>query len=104
VASAATFSEFPSLLRKLVNKATLQPDEAATIFDQFRRMGIRSTNATPALLQQSWSVAVQLGQSDTFDSMGYAVAQRSKANFVTSDERFFNAARSTKLKGLQFVK
>ncbi|MEO6045629.1 MAG: type II toxin-antitoxin system VapC family toxin [Tepidiformaceae bacterium] len=97
--AAVLFSEFPSVLRKLVTRQSLSKPEAQALFEIFRQLPIESTNASRALMQRSWDLSIALDQSDTHDSMGYAVAEMHKAEFWTSDQRFTNAAANKGLRG-----
>lgn len=101
-APALVFSEFPSVLRKLENKGQLAKQDAERLFDIFRRLKLTAVNSSDRLLQRSWSLARELGQSDTFDSMGYAVAEAAKAPFLLSDKKFKNAAANRKLPNVQY--
>jgi len=97
VAAAVLFVEFPSLLRRMVARGQLDRADGEAIFDIFRRLPIRSVNTSPGNLQRAWDLSKTLGQSDTFDSMGYAIAESENAAFWTSDQRFTNAAKTKNL-------
>jgi predicted nucleic acid-binding protein len=56
-----------------------------------------------ALIRHAWSTANDLGQSDVFDSLGYAVALARDGEFWTSDQRFANAAANRGLPNVVFV-
>jgi hypothetical protein len=43
-------------------------------------------------------------QSDTFDSLGYSVAEQKLGVFHTSDEKFANAARSRRKERVRFIR
>jgi predicted nucleic acid-binding protein len=101
--AAVVFSEFPSVLRKLENQNKLAREDAQQLFDIFRRLNLTSVNSSPRLLQRSWSLSIQLQQSDTFDSMGYAVAEAAGADLWLSDDRFNRAATRRKLPHLRYV-
>lgn len=102
VAPAVLFSEFPSLVRKLVNRRTITREEGNAIFDEFRFFAIDSINVTQRSLMESWDLATRLGQSDTFDSMAYVVAVDQGATLWTCDRRFANAARASGLPSFRY--
>jgi hypothetical protein len=52
---------------------------------------------------RAMQVATRLGQSDTFDSTGYAIAERLGAESWVSDRRFANAAATAQLPGIRFI-
>src|SRR5689334_17715681 len=69
------FVEFPSLLRKLSARSVLRADEADELFQDFLDFGIVPRTPTLELQRRAWQLARHLDQSDTFDAMGYAVAE-----------------------------
>ena len=102
IAPIVLFSEFPSLLRKLVNQRRMSPTEGGEFFEMFLRLAIEPIAMTRAALQESWALATRLGQSDTFDSMAYVVAVDQGATLWTCDRRFANAARAAGLTSVRF--
>ena len=65
--------------------------EAEQILEVVQAITLVRVGTSPALLDRAWEIATLLGQSDVFDSLGYAVAEAEGAEFWTSDRRFANA-------------
>ncbi len=63
----------------------------------------RRVEPSDAVLARAWSFAGQLGQSDVFDSLGYAIAEEIGAEFWTSDLRFSNAAAHARLSSIRYI-
>ena len=102
MAPSLLFSEFPSLLRKLISQRRLTPSEGEVLFELFRLLPVEPVNVTARSLQESWDLATRLGQSDTFDSMAYVVAVDQGATLWTCDRRFANAARAAGLTSVRY--
>jgi predicted nucleic acid-binding protein len=97
------YAEFPSVLRRFVNQRTLRASRADELLNWFLDLDIEPLVPTRALQERSWAIASRLGQSDTFDAMGYAVAEAIEGEFWTSDRRFANAAAGAGLARVRFV-
>lgn len=102
LAPAVLFSEFPSLIRKLVNRRVITPGNGEDMFGVFLLLRIDPINVTRRAIEESWALATRLGQSDTFDSMAYVVALEQGATLWTCDRRFTNAARANGLTSCRF--
>ncbi len=66
-------------------------------------MGIVIVPTDEAVILRAWDIATDLGQSDTFDALGYAVAEAYDGEFWTCDQRFANAAAGRDYPRLRFV-
>lgn len=83
--------EFGSLLRKSVTQGRITGPEARAVY--FEMLDIAESVSPPQeVLRRGYELAEELGQSDTFDSTGYALAEAFDGEFWTSDRRFANAA------------
>lgn len=102
IATPALLLEFSSSLLKLRNRGDLPAEQA----QRLHRLVLSMHTLVPlpvGVFERAWQVANELGQSDTFDALGYAAAEASEAEFWTSDRRFRNAAASRRLPGVVFV-
>lgn len=101
ICADSMFVEFTSLLRKFVNQQRLSGQVAAVVLDELLEFRIELIPVHEALVRRAFEIATQLGQSDTFDAMGYAVAEAEGGEFWTSDQRFANAAHAQGLAGVR---
>lgn len=99
----ALFLEFPSLLRRSVNKRALAATDAASVFSHFVNLPIVRAPYDDALVRRAWELAIRLDQSDVFDAIGYALAERIDGEFWTCDGRFARAAANVRLPGVRLV-
>jgi predicted nucleic acid-binding protein len=95
--------EYPSLLRRLISQRRLAQDEGDALFGAFLASDIIPVPLSTPLQERAWELARRLGQSDTFDAMGYAVAEEIDGEFWTSDRRFANAASGARLARVRFI-
>ena len=100
---AVLFSEFPSLLRKLIARRHLEVGEGARILRALIALKVEVVPTDERLILRAWDIATDLGQSDTFDALGYATAEAYDAEFWTCDRRFANAAAGRDYPRLRFI-
>ena len=103
VSSLTLYLEFPSLLRKLVNRRQMASADARDLHERLLGLTIDIVPIDDALLRRAWDIATDLGQSDTFDALGYATAEAYDAEFWTCDRRFANAAAGRDYPRLRFI-
>lgn len=94
--------EFGSLVRKAVSRGRIEPTEAVAVFQDVMNLG-RRASFSESVLERGFDIATRLGQSDTFDATGYAIAEALDGEFWTADRRFAAAAQSANLPGVRFV-
>ncbi len=94
--------EFASILRSLTVRRRLSGADSHVIFEAL--LGISTLQSWhEEAPRRGFALVIRLGQSDTFDATGYAVAERLGAEFWVSDRRFANAAASAGLGGVRLV-
>jgi len=101
--TSLTLVEFGSLTRKLRNQGSLTTTESEAIFEQLLAVPHSLVPVTTADIAAGYRLAAVLGQSDTFDSTGHAVAQRLHAEFWVSDRRFAGVAERVALPGVRLI-
>jgi predicted nucleic acid-binding protein len=102
-APSVLYTEYSSTLRKFVARRQLSPSFAQTSFNALLSFRIEIVPTDETLIRRAWEIAVDLGQSDTFDALGYATAEAYDAEFWTCDRRFANAAGGRGCPRLHFV-
>jgi predicted nucleic acid-binding protein len=95
--------EFMSVLRKAVARRRYLQQEADEILKVLRAINPTIIEPTTTTLDRAWQLSIQLGQSDVFDSLGYALAEEIGAEFWTADRRFTNAAEAAGLPAVRYV-
>ena len=75
VAPSVLYTEFSSALRKFVARRQLTSSFAETLFEALLSFRMEIVPTDEALIRRAWEIAVDLGQSDTFDALGYATAE-----------------------------
>lgn len=88
---AALFLEWPSLVRKSVNRGEMQAGSGDRLFRVIQNLPGPRVATTRALIERAWEISIRSQQSDLFDSFGLAAAELLDAEFWTSDVRFGNA-------------
>ena len=94
--------EFTTALRKLEVRGSLTEHEVQNALADLSRLELRVLSRVDAY-PRGMELATRLRQSDTFDSTGYAIAERLGAEFWVSDRRFANAAAAASLPGIRFI-
>jgi hypothetical protein len=94
--------EFDSVLRALLRRRVLTDLEADDV-----RLAVRELHARIewriGIEDRGFELARLLGETDTFDTTGYAVAEALGADFWVSDRRFAEAAAQANLPNVHFV-
>ena len=92
IAPALLSFEVTSVLRRMVYLQAISPTLGDEAFAQFQRLSIRfSTRRTISLL--AWKLAKELNQPRAYDTSYLALAQLSRCDFWTADERLYNAVK-----------
>lgn len=91
------------MLRKLVARGSIAPNDAEGVFESLLGVEARVVGSGRETVRRGMELATRLGQSDTFDSTGYAIAERLGAEFWVSDRRFANAAAPARLPNIRFI-
>jgi predicted nucleic acid-binding protein len=77
-------------------------DDARGFFDDFLLIPAVVIEASD-FAKASFELALRLGQSDSFDATGYAIAEAIGGELWTSDRRFVNAATSAGLTAARLI-
>lgn len=89
LASNHIYSEVGNGIWRLQRANIIKADDARTILEKLLRQVIHLT-PTSDLLLDAYSLATKYDRS-VYDSLYIALAQREKTQFVTADEKLFNA-------------
>ena len=100
---AVLVTEFSSLLRKLMARRQVERALADRLLRDLLSFRIELVPTDEQLLLRAWDIATDLGQSDTFDALGYATAEAYGAEFWTCDRRLANAAAGRDYPRLRFI-
>jgi predicted nucleic acid-binding protein len=88
---------------KLRNGRRIVEADALALYADITTLSADVVPFSLPLFDRAWRVARDLGQSDTFDALGYAAAELTGGEFWTSDRRFANAAEARSLPGIVYV-
>ena len=93
VAPTHMLYEVNSTLRFLVSQKVISEEIGDGAFSHFRRLRIRLTSRA-AIFPLAWSLARELNQPTTYDTVYLALARMLNCELWTADRKFFAAART----------
>ncbi len=94
VAPALLAFEVSSVLRRLVHRKELTPEEGEEAFADYLRMDIQLSHRR-SIFPLAWKMAQQFNQPRTYDMAYLALAQLHQCPFWTADKRLYNSTSQT---------
>jgi predicted nucleic acid-binding protein len=101
MAPALLSFEVISTLRRYVHFKRIAPSQGERAFEQFQQMHVRLSHRR-AIFPLAWQLAKQFHRPTAYDTTYLALAQLTKCDFWTADEKLYNTVKG-KLSWIKWV-